>query len=274
VLKNRFQSLWLVPRGFFIYFVFKAKQFCLLLNNKTYRKMNSINIKYLRWFFIAIAVAIIGDMVYNVYSSVSKFKADDFDNRSYNKVTYTYREIFSSKGLQQLQPSYTFFKKNKNAVASFVAKNGNYELFVYKISNVDNQKDLNKIISLSKDDFRESVGVAYEPYKNSCTTFSDAVIPPKKSAHIYLSINCEPAPKLIVKNNILFIQTNYINFALKYNHRDETQVFSKKRALNPFKKVPIEIAFVKKDESIYLLFFSPINLDKPIPKNISLTLLK
>jgi len=215
--------------------------------------------KYLKYAIGVIAIFLVVKFIILIVNSYSKLvplnKSTSVD---LPKITNTYLNIFPNADTTLIKPSYTYFNKLKNPIATFQISKGQYDLLVYKIDNVESPASLSKVIQARFDQkVKVTNDLVYDAsYKNNYIRFGDAVSKPKAGKHIYLNFDGTLTGKPVINDSLAYYKVNINGFSGQYDLNGIVDFYVKPRTVLS-KKVETNLVFYKKDHNVYMALFFP-----------------
>ncbi|GEM_PF-1753495 len=200
-------------------------------------------------------------------------KADTFV--SYPKITNAYSQLFSEKASSLLTPSYTFYNKHKNPIATFNVLGDNYQLIVYRMSNVIDLP-IRQIVQLKLDGREElSTNSTYDiSIKSRTIQFADANMKPEAVSRLYFKIDGEIKEEPSYSDSTVYFRLNINRLSAQYEPKGAVMFSVYKKRTLLYKKAPIEVLFQKKGTEVYLFLLSLKNAEElPAEQNFIFSLL-
>jgi hypothetical protein len=226
------------------------------------------SIRKIIWFVCVILFILFCIKSFYGIQGLKKSQEDTF--ASYPKITNTYSSIFSQKALTIIKPSYTFYNKLKNPIATYDVLDSKYQLIVYRMSNVK-ELPINQLLQINwPGDQSISTEFSYNiSIKSTDIQFGDANLKTEAIDRLYLDIDAKIIQEPLYTDSTLSF--SLILNALKARHKAKGDVVfyvNKKTSLFP-KQAPVNILFLKKNKEVYLLLMCVKYAKKlPTTKNI------
>lgn len=214
-----------------------------------------------------ISIIIIVVFCINSFFSLKRLKNSQVDTFiSYPKIADTYSHIFSEKAFKIIKPSYTFYNKQKNPIATYKVLGDKYQLIVYRMSNVLNLP-INQILQINwHGDQDISNKFTYDiSLKTTYIQFGDANVKPGAIDRLYLDIDAEIIDEPFYTDSTVSFSLKLKNLKARHEAKGDVMFFVNKKKSFFQKQAPVDILFLKKNKDIYLLLMSLKNA-KELPK--------
>lgn len=188
---------------------------------------------------------------------VKLFRSNN-DFQEYPKITNTYSYLLNDKAISLLKPSYSYYNKFKNPIATYQFINGKGQIIIYKIDNFLPSSSLKDILNLKiTDGSQRTPDVVYNgSFKNDFFRFNDANQGRGKSNKLFIDINGEVLGKPVLQDSLIDYHLNLNNFSGRSDRLGIVDFFIEKRNMLS-SSFNIDLLFVKKDKSIYMILKVP-----------------
>jgi hypothetical protein len=194
---------------------------------------------------------------------------------SYPEITNTYSQLFSERASTLLTPSYTFYNKHKNPIATYNVLGDNYQLIVYRMNNVIDLP-IRQIVQLKLNAKEElPTNSTYDiSIKSRTIQFADANMKPEAVSRLYLNIDGEIKEEPSYSDSTVYFRLNINRLSAQYGPNGEVLFSVDKKRTLLYKKAPIEVLFLKKGMEVYLFLLSLKNSNElPAEQNFIFNLL-
>ena len=218
------------------------------------KKTTSKRTKYVLWILGVVLVW----YLYGEINTFSRLVGTLEYPAPFPKITDTYKEVFANYDSTRIKPSYTFLNKVKNPISTFFVNNGNGDLMIYKIDNIETSQPLEKILNIVWNDSRGSQkGLYNSSYRNASMTFSDLDKKPIPVETIFLDINGIQEGKSFVSDSLICYNIDVSSFGAYYINPDSYDFYFEKTTRLLGQKYEIQLAFLRKNSFVYMLILSP-----------------
>jgi hypothetical protein len=219
-------------------------------------------------------VLILSAIVLNVMWELNKIVKISKNNRvSLPHITEEYSDLFSERMLNQLAPSFTYFNKYKEPVASYNLKNDDYQIMIYNLDYINNSDKLEKFIHLNWESDRETTpDLMYDgSYSTSDVQFFNAEHFPEQSRHLYISLDARPVQDPIITDSLLSYSAICTSIAGKTAPNSAVEFYLERQTI--FKNGELSFAFIRKQNRLFMFVLTPRNLKGKFDTNLLYTIL-
>ena len=163
--------------------------------------------------------------------------------------------------------------KSKSPITK-LSYDSNYTIVIYKIPVVANQ-NLKEIIKFKKGNTDVSDSYSYSKAPGGIPYELDYVLY-DSTKYFNILLRCtSTSPVFQVSENLVFYDVTLGRFSISYSNDSPVDILltAHKNMGWLMKRVPVIIAFLKKNNSVFLFVFSSTNNNKPIERNLLLNLI-
>jgi hypothetical protein len=230
--------------------------------------------KYRKKIVNSLIVLFLAAFVFNIMWHMNKMIIISKNNRvAFPHITKQYLEIFNKNIADQLEPSYTYYNKYKQPIASYNLNNGDYQIMVYNLDYLKNNGKLKDCIFLDwETNIDKTPDLMYDgTYSTSDVHFNNAEHWPERSKKLYLSLDARQIKEAEITDSLICYSAICTAFAGKTSENGMVEFYLERNTI--FKNGQLSFAFARKQDRIFMFILTPRNLKGEFDNNLLYTIL-
>lgn len=215
-----------------------------------------------------IRLCILGGLaIFLLFKIVSGFKqnakAFDEDLPPEHSLTTDVLNLISKKYRDKIKVNEVLRSKVRSPI-SLITLDDRYSLIIYKIDLLENQP-INNLLSVTNESTDRSTGVTYGIVDNNLFSFQYKSGGSPPASKIYLTLSGDSLQTAFKSDTTIGYHLLFKNFSIKYSSNDPIDLFVKS---DNGSNVPIDILFLNRNKSCYLLLMTSNDVNAPISADL------